>query len=82
MYLTLPPSRPAAEHAAAFEARVAAACQQRRALPNEPAAYVLFVPAGLDPAEHGAFWDEVKAQMEGTGWTLTVDGDHAFPEPV
>lgn len=79
---TLPPSRPAADHAAHFGERVAAACTARRALPNEPAAYVLFVPAGLDPTEHAAFWEAVKGHMEGTGWTLTVDGDHAFPEPV
>jgi hypothetical protein len=82
MYPNLPPSRPALDHAARFGERVALACKARLLLPLEPAAYVLFVPHGLDPAEHAAFWAAVAKEMEGTGWTLTIDGDHAFPEPA
>ena len=82
MYPNLPPSRTALDHAARFGDRVALACKARLALPLEPAAYVLFVPAGLATVDHAAFWEAVKGHMEGTGWTLTIDGDHAFPEPA
>lgn len=80
----LPPSRSAADHAARYGPRVAAACAARRVDPLEVATYTLFVPPGLDPAERTAFWSAVLVEMAGTGWGLTVasDGTHAFPEPT
>lgn len=75
----LPPPTPTtpAEHAAAAEPMVIAACQSRKTSPNRP--FPVKAPAEVDAA---AFFAAVAEQMRGTGWTLVIVGDDAYPEPA
>lgn len=79
----LPPSHTPTEAASRYEAEVRRACEGYLSHGGQkPQASVLFPPPGVDPARYGEFWAAVGAQMKATGWTLIVQGDHAFVEPA